>query len=170
MFTYSDVDASCIISCDISNIKFIGEKNVTIENGGVTCNELFPIGSTWKSKTFLHNIVTVYAARTGWKCTKRNSTKILCSCFDSTTLKTKPSSGSIHKNCTWMITMKSTKYMTKVRSGAHLNGRTKRVPIFNDDTPVIISSPTCLEHGGTCTPSTQQQLVQRSRSGDYIKK
>ena len=47
MFTYSNKDASsCIISCDITNLKLVGEKDVTIENGGITGELLFPIGST----------------------------------------------------------------------------------------------------------------------------
>ena len=41
--------------------------------------------------------------------------------------------------------------------------------VFADGVPVVISKAEC-EHTGSCNPSTQQQIVQRSRSGDYFKK
>ena len=32
----------------------------------------------------------------------------------------------------------------------------------------LLTKNTCLKHGGSCCPSPQQQLVQRSRAGDYV--
>ena len=45
MFIYSDDNPSCIVSYDFGSAKFIGEPNVTAENGGITAEELFPHGS-----------------------------------------------------------------------------------------------------------------------------
>ena len=41
--------------------------------------------------------------------------------------------------------------------------------VFADDVPVGINKAE-YDHTGSCNPSTQQQIVQRTRSGDYIKK
>lgn len=78
------------------------------------------------------------------------------------------SQGSINKGCTWVIKMKPSKYADKLRGGTHKNGRNKRIPVFEDNVPVTISENTCVEHGGSCSPSMQQQIVQRSCGGDYI--
>ena len=40
--------------------------------------------------------------------------------------------------------------------------------MVDDGVPVIISTANC-QHTGDCKPSTQQQIVQRARSGEYIK-
>ncbi len=72
MFTYSDTQPPFIIACDLSNVKFIGEDNVTSQNGGVSANILFPINSIWKDRSLLFDTVKIYSARTGWKaCLKQ---------------------------------------------------------------------------------------------------
>ena len=56
MFIYSEVNPSCIVSYNFSSAKFIGEPNVTAENGGIFAEELFPHGSLWKNKSTLHTL------------------------------------------------------------------------------------------------------------------
>lgn len=169
MFTYSDTTPPFIIACDLSNAKFIGEDNVTSQNGGISADVLFPINSIWKDRSLLYDTVKIYSARTGWTCCLKNLYKILCNCHKKTDSNRNYSQGSINKGCTWVINMKSSKYSDSLRGGTHRNGKVKRVPVFEDNVPVTITKNSCLEHGGSCAPSTQQQIVQRSRAGDYIK-
>jgi len=50
MFTYDETDTQkCITACDLTNVHFVGEPNVTSANGGLKCEDLFPIGSIWIS-------------------------------------------------------------------------------------------------------------------------
>ena len=63
--------------------------------------------------------------------------------------------------------MASSKHENKTRKGTCRSGQIKKAPIFDDDAPVSTNKSSCLSHGGTCVPCTQQQMVQRSRSGDY---
>ena len=168
MFTYDETDTQKIITaCDLTNVHFIGEPNVTAANGGLKCEELFPIGSTWINKKYLHDVVNAYSARTGWNSALKNSTDIRCSCFGPPLLTPRNfSQGCLKKNCTWKIVMTSSSYSVKYRP----NGTPKKVPTFDDDAYVTISKSSVLAHGGTCNPSPQQQMIQRSRSGDYVKK
>ena len=41
---------------DFSKLQFVGEPNVTKENGGITCEELFKVGSIWKNKNIFINV------------------------------------------------------------------------------------------------------------------
>ena len=66
--------------------------------------------------------------------------------------------------------MKPSKYENNTRNGAHRSSQIKKVPIFDDDTPASINNKSCLTDGGTCDTSIQQQIVQNSRSSDYINK
>ena len=45
MFTYSDDVPSYIIPCNLSTVKFIGKDNITVKNGGLYAEDLFPIDS-----------------------------------------------------------------------------------------------------------------------------
>ena len=118
-FTYSDADPSCIISCDLSNAKVIGEGNVNTENGGICAEALFPIGSTWKDITLLFYTVKTYSARTRWKYCLKQLCEIRCSCCKTSNINRSMSEGSINKSCTWMINMKSSKYSDTVMGGGH---------------------------------------------------
>jgi len=44
MFTYARDNPDCIVSYDLPDIKFVGEANVTIENGGISCEQIFKVG------------------------------------------------------------------------------------------------------------------------------
>ena len=156
-----------IMGIDFSKLQFVGEANVTKENGGITCEELFKVGSIWKNKKFLHECVRVYAARTGWHPSLKFGNSILCSCFGGPQRTSRLlSQGTIKKNCTLKILMTSSHYKVKKRK----NGRPVHIQSFPDDAHASISPKSIFNHGGTCTPSIQQQIVQRSRSGDYINK
>ena len=50
------------------------------------------------------------------------------------------------------------------------NGATKNIPNFDYGACVTISKSSVLAHLGACSPSPQQQMIQRSRSGDSTKK
>ena len=168
MFTYSPTDPTCIIACDLSNVKFIGENNVSAKNGGILGDALFPINSIWKDRALLFNTVALYARCTGWECCLKQLYKIRCNCYKKKpNLELNSSQGSINKGCTWLINMKSSKYKSVVRGGNHKHGQMKSIPDFSDNVTVTISKNTVLKHGGTCSPSAQQQMVQRSRAGNY---
>ena len=169
MFTYSPTDPKCIIGCELSNVKFVGEDNVSVENGGILAEALFPIDSVWKDRALLFDTVSSCAGRTGWKCCLKNLYKIRCSCYKTTpNIRLNSSQGSINKDCTWVINMKSSKHTAVMRGGNHKHGQMKRIPDFGAKIPVTITKNTCLKHGGSCCPSPQQQLIQRSRAGDYV--
>ena len=54
-----------IMEIDLYKLQFVCKANVKKENGGITCKELFQVGSIWKNKKLLHNSVRVYACRDG---------------------------------------------------------------------------------------------------------
>ena len=84
MFTYSPTDPKCIIGCELSNVKFVGEDNVSVENGGILAEALFPMDSVWKDRALLFDTVSLHAGRTGWKCCLKNLYKIRCDCYKTT--------------------------------------------------------------------------------------
>ena len=49
-----------------------------------------------------------------------------------------------------------------------MQGKYRSNPLVDDGVLVIITTANC-QHTGNCKPSTQQQIIQRSRSGEYIK-
>ena len=148
MFTYSIDDPTCIISCDLSNVKFHEDETNFTDNVIVTAEELFPIGSKWLNRKLLHSTVKIFAARTGWKCSLGQLYRIQCSCYKKPSdNETKLSSGSINKGCTWLIIMISSKYIDKSRTGLFKSGRNVRVPCFDNNTFVTISDKSCLSHG-----------------------
>ena len=81
MFTYSIDDPTCIISCDLSNVKCHEDETNFTDNVIVKADELFPIGSKWLNRKLLHSTVKIDAARTGWKCSLGQLYKIQCSCY-----------------------------------------------------------------------------------------
>lgn len=132
--------------------------------------DVFKVGSRWKDEKVLYNTVRTFAARSGWKAC-RSSTYIRCSCWRPPTPNQRlfNNGGSIRKSCKWKINLKSTKVtVTTIKKGKNC-GKKNHKHVFADDVPVVISKAE-YEHTGSCNPSTQQQIVQRSRSGDYIKK
>ena len=142
MFTYDETDTQKIITaCDLTKVHFIGEPNVTAATGGLKCEDVFPIGSTWINKKYLHDVVNAYSARTGWNSALKNSTEIRCSCFGPPLLAPRNfSQGCLKKNCTWKIVMTSSSYSVKYRP----DGTPKKVPKFDDDAYVTISKSSVL--------------------------
>ena len=70
MFTY-DETKKCIIACDLTKVRFIREPNVTSENGGLTGKDIFPKGSMWKNKKYLHDVDTIERSKGAFKERKR---------------------------------------------------------------------------------------------------
>lgn len=167
MFVYSSNDVSnrYIISVNTNSLTFCLDGDESRPNASISASELFPIGSIWKNKKLIHSTASIYSAKTGWSCCLKNHVYIKCASFGNPDrAKRNFALGQIQKNCTWNLVLTSTKYENKV----YKQGNKKR-PVFDDDTPVIISSKSCFEHGGMCSPCSQQQIMQRSRSGQYIK-
>ena len=162
MFVYKEDESDIITSCSFEGIN-IAELDP---------HEVFQLESRWADRTVLYDAIKAYAALTGWKPTLESKSSIKCSCYSRTKRKNRSTreyaSGALAKDCKWQIRIKSTKNTYRqVLSGATA-GKYKSVPIFNDGIPVIISSANCV-HTGNCKPSTQQQIIQRARSGEYIK-
>jgi len=162
MFSYNEDNSDIIISCSFEGINI----------SDLDPHEIFHEGSTWADRKLLYETIKAYAALTGWKPTLDSRTCIKCSCFSRSKRKNSSlreySNGSLSKDCKWHIRIKSTKNLSrKVLSGSSA-GKHKSFPMVDDGIPVIISTAKC-QHTGSCNPSTQQQIIQRSRSGEYIK-
>ena len=162
MFCYDEDNPEIILSCSFEGVNI----------SDLDPQEVFQEGSTWADRKLLYDTIKAYAALTGWKPTLDSRTCIKCSCFSRTKRKNRSSrdysNGSLSKDCKWQIRIKSTQNLSrKVLSGASA-GKHKSFPMLEDGTPIIISTANC-QHTGTCNPSTQQQIIQRACSGEYIK-
>ena len=121
----------------------------------------------------LYSTVQAYAAATGWKPTLSRSIYIRCSCYNRPTRnrsekERKYASGPLCKDCNWEIKIRSTvNDMKKINTGLS-KGKYKSYPVVKDGVNVIISKAN-IQHSGECIPSKLQQVMQRSRSGAYIK-
>ena len=65
--------------------------------------------------------------------------------------------------------MKSTQNRNQVIKTGPKEGTLKSIPTFSDNVPVIITKAIC-DHTGTCDPCSQQQMIVRQRSGQYVAK
>ena len=161
MFSYDEKEPDKIISCSFDNVNF----------EEVTAQDIFQVESKWKDRSLLYSTIQSYAAATGWKATLSHSIYIRCSCYKRpmrTETSRKFTSGSLCKNCDWEIKIRSTENKTrKIKSGVS-EGKYKSFPVVTDDVCVIISKAN-LNHTGQCSPSRMQQVMQRSRSGAYVK-
>ena len=161
MLSYDSDDESLIASCSFDNVDL----------NTVDPQEIFPVGSRWRDRSLLYSTVQAYAAATGWKASLSHSFYIRCSCYDRPLRKNKTrtfSSGSLSKNCKWEIKIRSTKNdVRRIKSGIS-EGKFKSYAVIKDGVNIIISKAN-LEHTGECNPSTLQQVMQRSRSGAYVR-
>ena len=162
MFSYDKDNTDLITACSFENI------NVS----DLDPHEIFQEGSTWTDRKLLYETVKTYAALSGWKPTLESKTCIKCSCFTKYQRKNRSTceytNGSLSKDCKWQIRIKSSRNIhRKIKSGSS-EGKFKSQPVVEDGVPVIISTSNC-KHTGNCKPSTQQQIIQRARSGEYIK-
>ena len=76
---------------------------------------------------------------------------------------------SIHKGCEWKVKIKATKFEIFTIKECKNAGKNIQKPIFDDNVPLVLYKAQ-YKHTGTCNSLTQQQLAQRSRLGDYLKK
>ena len=121
----------------------------------------------------MYNTTKTYAALTGWKPTLTHKIYIRCSCFQrhlSRIKETKNTSKvSINKQCRWEVRIKSTQNRNQeIKTGPN-KGIQKSIPVFSKDVPVVITRAS-LQHTGTCEPCSQQQMLVRQRSGQYVAK
>ena len=65
--------------------------------------------------------------------------------------------------------MKSTQNRSQVIKSGPKEGTLKSIPTFSNNVPVIITKAVC-NHTGTCDPCSQQQMIVRQRSGQYVAK
>ena len=145
--------------------------STTIQLSGsdaIPATNIFQVGQKWVDKDHLKSALEFYASATGWVPCNPNPTHFRCNCFRQPGHKDKycdqqqsreNDSGSLHKGCTFQIVIKSTRNEIKNK---------KSKPVFATGIPIVISKLN-LSHGGSCNPSSQQQLVARSRSGRYAK-
>lgn len=162
MFVYNQDDSDIIMSCSFEGINL----------AELDPHEVFQVDSKWADRTVLYDVIKAYAALTGWKPTLESKSSIKCSCYSRTKRKNRCTreyvSGALAKDCKWQIRIKSTRNTYRQVMSGDTVGKHKSVPVFDDGVPVIISSAKCV-HTGTCKPCTQQQIIQRARSGEYIK-
>lgn len=144
--------------------------STTIQLSGsdaIPATNIFQVGQKWVDKDHLKSALEFYASATGWVPCNPNPSHFRCNCFRQPGHKDKyrdqqsreHDSGSLHKGCTFQIVIKSTRNKIKNK---------KSKPVFAAGIPIVISKLN-LSHGGSCNPSSQQQLVARSRSGRYAK-
>ena len=161
MFTYDPDDDEKIISCVFDD--------VNLED--TSAFDIFQLGSKWKDRSLLYSTIQAYAAATGWKATLSHSIYIRCSCYKRPTRSEKSrkfSSGSLCKNCEWEVKIRSTQNKTRRINSGIAEGKNKSIPVVDDGVCVIISKANLI-HTGQCTPSRMQLVMQRSRSGAYVK-
>ena len=158
MFTYQE-DGTSIV-CSLVDVP-LSELNAA---------EIFKVGSCWKDEKLIYNMVRTFSTKNGWKAC-RNSTYIKYSCWRKPNPNDRSfhNGGSIRKDCKWRINLKATKVRIATIKTGNNSGKKNQRPVFDDDVPVIVSVGK-YEHTGTCNPSAQQQLMQRSHSGDYVSK
>ena len=162
MFSYNEENPDIIISCTFDGVK--------VEE--IDVNDVFREGSIWADRKLLYETIKAYAALSGWKPTLESRTCIKCSCFTKIRRKNRSpreyANGSLSKDCKWQVRIRSTKNISrKVLSGA-LEGKYKSTPLVDDGISTLISTADC-HHTGNCNPSAQQQIIQRARSGEYVK-
>lgn len=144
-----------------TTIKLIG-------SDAIPASDIFKVEQKWVDKNHLKSALEFYASATGWSLCNPSSTHFRCNCFREPGHQDKyrdhhtprqVDGGSLHKGCTFLIVIRSTKNERR---------KSKSKPVFDAGTPIIISKLD-LSHGGSCNPSSQQQLVARARSGKYVK-
>ena len=145
---------------------------VHIENvNNLDPETIFPVGSVWTDRELLYSTIKTYSARIGWKPCIVQSSYIKCSCYKKIVPDeentTKRYAGTISKGCRWSIKIKSTQNTCAVIKSGLKKDKFKSKPVYDDSVNIIISK-TFLKHTGLCEPSSQQLLLQRSRSGVYI--
>ena len=111
-----------------------------------------------------------YAAKIVWKVTIDRS-YIKCSCYKEANPNEKVyhNGESMHKGCEWKVKIKATNVETVTIKEGKNAGKNIQKPIFDDNVLVIVSKSQW-ENIGICNPSPQQQMVQKSHSGDFLKK
>ena len=163
MLSYDPDDDTLITSCCFDNV----------EPDELDPEHIFKVESKWKDRSLLYSTVQAYAAATGWKPTLSHSFYIRCSCYNRpnrnrSEKERKFASGPLCKDCNWEIKIRSTvNNMKKINNGIS-EGKYKSCPVMKDGINVIISKAN-LQHTGECKPSRLQQVMQRSRSGAYVK-
>ena len=135
----------------------------------VDASEISEMGMQWKHKILIHGTVKHMHTKQDGK-QPSIAVALKCSCYK----KSKPNEkvyhtgGSIHKCCEWKVKIKSAKFESVTIKEVKNAGKNIQKPIFDENIPVIFSKSQC-GHTGTCNPSPQHQLVQRSHAGDYLK-
>ena len=157
-----------------NNQRIISSYRLTRENfKTVTVDEIFPVNSCWNDRELLYNTIKTYATLTGWKPILTHKIYIRWSCFQrhiSRIKETKNTSkASINKECQWEVRIKSTKNRNQEIKAGPNKGTQKTIPVFWKDVPVMITRAS-LGHTGTCEPCSQQQMIVRQRSGQYVAK
>ena len=159
--TYDSRDCKLIVACQVTDLDL----------SSTTADEIFPINSKWQDRNLLYSTVQAYAAVTGWKPTLSHRHTIKCSCYNRPIRRSnqrKFAAGSLQKGCEWQIKIKSTlNENIKLTKGENA-GKFNSIPVVRDGVPIIISK-TLFNHTGSCDPSRLQQVLQRSRSGAYLR-
>ena len=162
MFTYDSDDETKIISCVFDDVNF----------DEISAAGIFQLESKWKDRSLLYSIIQAYVATTGWKATLSHSIYIRCSCYKRPTRREKTrkfTSDSLCKDCEWEIKIRSTQNKTRRINSGIKESKFKSFPVVDDGIYVIISKAN-LNHTRQCSPSRIQYVMQRSRSGAYVKK
>ena len=154
--------------------RIISSCSLNLENiKTITADNIFKVNSYWKDRDLLYSTVKTYAALSGWKPTLTHKIYMRCSCFQRHTSRIKETKNtskvSINKQCKWEIRIKSTLNRNQGIKTGPKEGTLKSIPVFSNGVPVIITKATC-EHTGTCEPCSQQQMIVRQRSGQYVAK
>ena len=87
MIVNDDNDDTLIASCNFDG--------VDIDN--LDPEDIFPVESKWKDRSFLYSILQAYAATTGWKPTLSHSIYIRCSYYNRPTKTEVRKKGSLHQ-------------------------------------------------------------------------
>ena len=159
MFSYNKYNS--IISCT-----FVGT-NIA----GLDPNEIFRAGSMWADCKLLSKQSSICCV--DW-LESNTWVKDMHQMFMFLQDKNKNCSlceyanGSFSKDCKWQVRIRTTENTSCKVLSRSLEGKYNAIPLVDDGVPIITSTANC-QHTGSCNPSTQQQIIQCTHSGEYIK-
>ena len=143
-----------------------------LPNGGLAIlgQYLFEVGSIWKDRSLIRSAVNTYASLSGFT-TRFSGEFIQCNRNgqrNSEHDKRDYSGGQLKCDCTFSISLCSSRKSKTLPKKITPSSKPKFRHCWDDGIPIIIKKA-CCEHSNLCKPSTQQQIMSRSRGGQYLK-
>jgi len=170
---FHSITENTITSFDYSSLQSYGGCLTDV------CKALFKNGDQWKDRSTLFEAVKCISAYSGFapyltqeyiRCNRYGNmkSKDSKSVLDQKQAARDFADGRLKAGCTFSIKFKSSVREKKMPKNPTAKSKPKYRNDFSDNTFITIENAVC-EHGGHCKPSSQQQIMVRSRSGLYVK-